>query len=247
MNKRNPAGFTEADENLAGMLDSLSGASNYLEFIVELMSPHLSGPILEIGAGLGDLTGRLATQHPVTATDVSDRCLDHLNTQFNNDDSVTVKRYDAIAGGPVDGQPADGFGSAVMSNVLEHFADDVAVLSQLRQVIRPGGTVVVFVPAFEALYGDFDQKIGHHRRYTKGRLEKSFEASGLTPTQLRYVNLPGWFAWLLTVRLMGMTPTGDGLVGVYERFVIPLVRTLDTRLAPLFGQSVLGVATVPNT
>ncbi len=247
MNKRNPAGFSEADENLAEMLDSLSGASNYLEFIVELMSPHLSGPILEIGSGLGDLTGRLSTQHPVTATDVSERCLDHLTAQFEGDDSVSVKRYDAIAGGPVEGQPPEGFGSAVMSNVLEHFADDVAVLSQLRQVVRPGGTIVVFVPAFEALYGDFDQKIGHHRRYTKRRLEKSFEASGLADSELRYVNLPGWFAWLLTVRLMGMTPTGDGLVGAYDRFVIPLVRAVETRVSPPFGQSVLGIATVPST
>lgn len=244
MTVRTPADFIEADNNLAAMLDSLTGADNYLDFIVELMQPHLQGPILEVGAGLGDLTGRLAADREVVATDVSNRCLDSLRSQFGDSSNILVDRYDAIVGDPAPAMPDEGFGSVVMSNVLEHLPDDRAVLRNLGQNLRPGGTVVVFVPAFELLYGRFDEMIGHHRRYRRRTLEEAFTGAGLEPQLVRYVNLPGWFAWLLTVRLLGQIPTGQGLVRTYDRLVIPPLRAIETRISPPFGQSVLGVATV---
>lgn len=246
MSRRNPAGFDEADTNLAEMLDSLSGADNYLDFIVELMAPHLQGPLLEVGAGLGDLTGRLAEHHEVVATDVSTRCLDALHDQFDDEPRISVATYDALAGGRAPGQPAEGFGSVVMSNVLEHLPDDEAVLRSLAETLRPGGTVVIFVPAFELLYGKFDKMIGHHRRYRRKGLEEVFRAAGLEPVKVRYVNLPGWFAWLLTVRILGQIPTDPRAVKIYDRTVVPVLRRVETRFAPPFGQSVLGVARTPK-
>jgi len=243
--RRSPAGFEEATANLADMLDSLSGADNYLDFIIDLMSLHLQSPVLEVGAGLGDLTGRLADRHRVVATDVSTRCLDALQEKFGENPNVTVAGYDVVAGGSVPEQPDEGFGSVVMSNVLEHLPDDEAVLAKLSKVLRPGGSVIIFVPAFELLYGKFDQMIGHHRRYRRRGLEQVLTAAGFTEPRVRYVNLPGWFAWLLTVRVMGLIPTSPGAVKTYDRVVLPVVRRIESWVAPPFGQSVLGVAQVP--
>ncbi len=244
MNTRAPVAFEEADTNLAGMLDSLSGADNYLDFLVDLMSPHLASPVLEIGAGLGDLSVRYAALgHEVVATDISERCLEHLRLELR-DQLRLVAPYDVMTAGPAPGRPDEGFGSAVLSNVLEHLPDDVAALGNLAANLRPGGTIVVFVPAFEALYGRFDHMIGHHRRYRTRMLAEAFEAAGLETVVNRYVNLPGWFAWLLTVRLLGKIPTDERAVRTYDRLVVPTLRKVETKFAPPFGQSILGVARV---
>lgn len=242
MSRKQPAPFHEADENLADMLDSLAGAENYLDFILDLMTPHLGKNVLEVGAGLGDLTGRLGTGRDVIATDVSERCLAHLHAQFDSEANIRVETYDAIAGGPVPGQPVGGFDSIVLANVLEHLEDDSLVLKNLGKLLAPGGSIVIFVPAFDFLYGKFDAQIGHHRRYRTRSLEDAFSGAGLTTTSTRYVNLPGWFAWLLTVRVLGMSPTSERTVKIYDRLVIPTLRKVETRFAPPFGQSVLGVA-----
>lgn len=243
MTKRNPADFSEADHNLGDMLDSLARADNYLNFIVDLMAPHLGNSVLEIGSGLGDLTRRLANNRDVVATDVSEKCLMHLHAEFDDTNAIRVETYDAIAGGPVAGQPTDGFDSIVLSNVLEHLPDDSDVLRNLAGLLSPTGSIVIFVPAFEFLYGRFDASIGHHRRYRRRTLNAAFDNAGLTAKTLRYVNMPGWFTWLITVRLLGLNPTSGRVVQIYDRMAIPAIRRLERRFAPPFGQSVLGVAT----
>ncbi len=230
------------------MLESLSQADNYLDLIVDLLDSHLQGPILEVGAGHGDLTERLAQRAPVHATDLSPRCLKILRQKFSRDSSVTVGTLDITSPFPETEEYADNsYGSTVMINVLEHIDDHVEALRLLAGAVRPGGTIIVFVPAFEFLYGDFDRQIGHHRRYRTESLESAFEDAGLEPVDLRYVNMPGWFAWLLAVRLFGMQPTDGVLVKVYDRVVIPVVRAIETRWRPPFGQSVIGVARVPRS
>jgi hypothetical protein len=52
-------------------------------------------------------------------------------------------------------------------------------VQQLAHALRPGGSVILYVPAFEALYSDFDRRIGHHRRYTKHDLTRLSRIAGL--------------------------------------------------------------------
>lgn len=239
---RAPAKFDEADENLEEMLDSLSGADNYIAYIDDLCHPHFSGRILEVGAGNGDLTELFGERHPVVATDISDRLLEHLRTRFDGHENIEVKSYDALADDAVAGEESGVFGSAVMINVLEHLDDDVDALRRIADQLAPGGTLVVFVPAFEFLYSNFDRSIGHHRRYRRASLDQAFTDAGLRPLGARYVNLPGWFAWLLMVRLADRPPTNPKMVKLYDRTVIPVLRRVERRFAPPFGQSVFGVA-----
>ncbi len=243
---RRPAEFAEADAQLADVLDSLGDADNYLDFQASLISPYLRGPVLEVGAGLGHLTTRWRRTEPVVATDISTRCLRHLNELADEDSGLESGPYDVTQPADAPHRPLEGFGSAVMSNVLEHLPDDVEALRHLGNQVKTGGHVVVFVPAFECLYGRFDEMIGHHRRYRADSLTEAFYAASLEPVDVRYVNLPGWFAWLATVRLLGRVPTAEGAIGAYDRFVVPLLQRVETRVAPPFGQSLLGVARVPD-
>jgi hypothetical protein len=128
-----------------------------------------------------------------------------------------------------------------MINVLEHIEDDVAALQRCAELLNPGGTMCIWVPAYELLYSRFDHEIGHFRRYRKQELVDRMRSAGFEVTTAHYANLPGFFAWLLIVRLVGRRPTSGRLATVYDRHFVPLIRRVESRLRPPFGQSLFAV------
>ena len=77
-----------------------------------------------------------------------------------------------------------------MLDVLEHVEDPVAALEDLFQVCRPGGCVVVLVPALQRLWSEWDDLLGHHRRYDRPMLRRELEAAGWRPRSMRYLFAP---------------------------------------------------------
>ncbi len=239
--EHSPARLDDADAALDSVLDEMQLADNYANYIVDLLKPHLGDNILEIGAGHGEITERLARRGTVTATDISERCITELKNKFQDQDNVTVTQCD-IADLPL----TNSYDSVVMVNVLEHISDDTKALEQLKGVLKPGGKLLVFVPAFDALYSNFDRKIGHFRRYRKGSLGRISKKAGFTNLDLRYVNSVGYLAWLTLVRLLGKDPVQASLVSFYDQNVIPRLQKLESRWSPPFGQSVLCIAVSPQ-
>jgi 2-polyprenyl-3-methyl-5-hydroxy-6-metoxy-1,4-benzoquinol methylase len=231
-----PAAFDDSDAELSSVLSVLEGADNYADWIYRLIRPYLGERVLEVGAGHGALTERLRRDAHVTATDLSKRCIDALASRFAGDDHVEVMQADVAALGARRRE----FDSVVLVNVLEHIDDDVTALVELRDLLRPGGRICVFVPAFEGLYSDFDRRIGHRRRYRRSQLVTAFDRAGLGVVEARYVNTVGALAWWLTARQMGRVPTRPWSVQVYDRFV-PTIRRLEADRNPRFGQSLLCV------
>ena len=236
-----PAAFEEADEELVETLHSLDGSVRYADWIFSMIEPHLGNRVLEVGAGHGTFTERLMSERKVTATELSPRCLAVLRERFASTPQVEV------AGVSIEESAGLGqFDSAVLVNVLEHIEDDRDALRHLVSALRPGGRVVLFVPAFEALYSDFDRRVGHHRRYRKAQLEAAVEAAGLSVVETRYVNSVGALAWWIVARQLRRTPTTSGLVLVYDRSVVPVLRRVEAVWRPPFGQSLLCVAARPG-
>ncbi|MDQ3977955.1 MAG: methyltransferase domain-containing protein [Actinomycetota bacterium] len=240
--ERSPASFEEADEELAQVLDNLAAAVNYADWIVALAAPYLGPQILELGAGHGTLTGRLARHGKVTATELSPRCVETLTQRYAGSPDIEILHGDIEAA--VDARTYD---SAVLVNVLEHIPDDVGALRTLHNALRPGGTLVLFVPAFEALYSEFDRMVGHYRRYRRPDLMGRVRGAGFDVVDARYVNVLGGLAWWVIARQLGRFPSNVRTVRTYDRVVTPVVRRLETRFVPPFGQSLLCVGRRPAT
>ena len=238
--ERTPASFEEADAELAQVLDNLAEAVNYADWIVALAAPHLGPTILELGAGHGTLTGRLARHGKVTATELSSRCVDTLTREYGGNPEIEVLHGDIDLA--VDGRSYD---SAVLVNVLEHIADDADALRTLYGALHPGGTLVLFVPAFEALYSQFDRMVGHYRRYRRHELAQRVRDAGFEVVDARYVNVLGGVAWWVIARQLGRFPSSARTVRAYDRIVTPVVRRLETRFPPPFGQSLLCIGRRP--
>lgn len=222
-------------------LEQVSSAVRYHDWLTSLAGPHLGEHPLELGSGLGDYAQRWldAGVPRITVTEVDPARLAHLRKRFAAHDRVDVTFLDVSRPSP------GGHSSFAMFNVLEHIPDDVGALRAAHTLVRPGGRVIVFVPAFQFAMSRFDRSIGHVRRYTRASLRRALTEAGLTVREVHYVNMPGLLAWVVGMRLLRMTP-GDGrLLALWDRYVVPPARRWEEKHRPPFGQSVVAVAEVP--
>ena len=232
--RRAPEAWDTSDAELASTLDNLDAATNYADWIVSLMEPYLRGRILEVGAGHGTFTSLLARYGPVIATELSERAVEVLRQRYAGSDRVTVAHVDELTD--------SDFDTAVMVNVLEHIPDDVGALGSLAGDLRPGGQIVIYSPAFNALYSQFDAAVGHYRRYTRASLARTIDDADLEVVDVRYVNAVGALAWYVVATRLGRRPTEGWSTQLFDRVAVPVVRRAEQRVAPPFGQSLLAVA-----
>jgi SAM-dependent methyltransferase len=219
------------------VLESLASAQNYIAWLASLARPFLGDDPLEVGAGAGDyaaawLAGGLER---ITLSELDPHLLGELRTRFEGDERVTVRELD------VTGAPAGSHSAVVAYNVLEHIADHVGALRSAQKLVRPGGAIVMLVPAFEFAMSRFDHDIGHHRRYRKETLGAAYRDAGIELEQLGYVNAPGLLAWLVAVKWFKREPGEGVLLRTWDRFVVPVARRAEALKSPPFGQSLLAV------
>ncbi|MFI7610094.1 class I SAM-dependent methyltransferase [Nonomuraea terrae] len=215
----------------------------YRRYQYELISPFCGPSMLEVGAGLGEFAAQFTDRRRLVVSDVDPDAVEVMKARFASQPNVQALQFDLGAGACLD-DPVD---TVVAMNVLEHFEDDAAVLSLLSRSVRPGGTVVLWVPAYMALYGDFDRRVGHFRRYTPATMRQVAQRAGLEVLVSRPVNLLGGVAWWAAVRLGRAGTPKAGVVGLYDRVIVPVTKVLDRVLPIPFGQSVLGVFRVPQS
>jgi SAM-dependent methyltransferase len=239
--RRRPTAFDEADTNLASVLESLDSARNYVAWINQLAEPHLGDEVLEIGAGHGTMTAMLTGRPRLVVSDPSSRCVRILEERYGQIPGVEVLEADvslAAGTGPYE--------SILMVNVLEHIEDESSALKQLAGALKPGGRLVLWVPAFQALYSDFDQRIGHYRRYRLKDLRRLLADVDLEVSELRYVNAVGALGWFLVARLLGRSPTVDGQLKIFDRGLVPILRRVEAVVRVPVGQSVFCVGRRPS-
>jgi SAM-dependent methyltransferase len=225
-------------------LETLSTSVQYTEWIYELMRPHLGSEVLEVGAGIGNLTLRLMEDgRSVTAIDTDERMIAMHRTRLSNHDRLHTE---CVSLGELAKKShyRGRFDSVVSSNVLEHMADDAetdAVRASF-ELLRPGGFSVHWVPAFPAIYGSLDRTFQHYRRYRRHRLRRLFQDAGFEVVSCGHWNIIGFFGWWFTGRVIGATALSPTGVATFDRYVVPVIRRLEPWIWRPFGQSILIVA-----
>ena len=134
-------------------------------------------------------------------------------------------------------------------NVLEHIEDDSAILDEIFRVVRPGGRILVYVPAFMILFTSMDSHVGHHRRYRLKGLTKIVENAGFHIEKRAYFDALGFFATLV-FKLFDSpkpAPLDSRMVGLYDRYVFPASRLLSVLFARILGKNLYIVARRPES
>ena len=117
---------------------------------------------------------------------------------------------DGVRQAPVEELPfEDGrFDLTLATDVIEHLDDDQRALRELRRAARPGGRLVVTVPAYGWLWSQHDESMHHRRRYTQRRLSHALRASGWEP-QVRTYFFTALLPAVAAVRLLRRLRPGE--------------------------------------
>nr|MBI3612480.1 class I SAM-dependent methyltransferase [Nitrospirota bacterium] len=222
----------------------MAEAENYRRWILRHFAPYLGTRVLEVGAGMGAFSWLLLRETrpmELILVEPADNLGALLRQRFAEEHRVTVVPgyLDQLAGSaPVD--------SVVLVNVLEHIENDAEALRVIWDLLVPGGTLLLFVPALPWLYGSLDRAFGHARRYSKPALAHTLDRIGYDTLDLRYFNLLGVGFWLLAGRIFRRQTLHPRGVRLYDRWVLPWLLKLESSWPPPIGQSLLVVARKPD-
>lgn len=155
------------------------------------------GRVLDVGCGAGANLDLLGDWDPTSRIHGID--LERTALRFCRADRATPVAQADMMHLPF---CAGSFDLILALDAIEHVSDDEAVLRELFRVCRPGGAVLLTVPAFPFLWGSVDD-IGHHfRRYRRADLLEKLENAGLLPQMVHYFNTL-LFPPIALVRLLG--------------------------------------------
>lgn len=235
---------TGAFSNATGRDLEQGGADQprYRRFQLDLISPYCGRSVLEVGAGLGEFAQGFTGLDRLVVTDADPGAVELLAARFADRPEVEARQL-ALGGEVALDKPVD---SVIAINVLEHIEDDAEALRSLARLVVPGGSIVLWVPGYQQLYGEFDRRVGHVRRYTPSTVSDAVQRAGLQVEVAKPVNLLGGIAWWAAVRRGGSTSPNPKLVALYDRFVVPATRAIESRIRVPFGQTVLCVARVSS-
>lgn len=135
------------------------------------------------------------------------------------------------------------FDTVICFNVLEPIRHNQAALERIRTLLRPGGRLLLLVPAFPFLCNNFDRGLEHFRRYSKAGLQKLLIQTGFAVEKPRYFSGLGAIGWFVNANVLRKKLLPSGQMKVFDRLV-PLLK-LERLVGPPFGISVIAVAQVP--
>jgi SAM-dependent methyltransferase len=219
-------------------LEVMREAENYNRFLIDLVlsEARVGDAIVDFGAGAGTFA------LPVAASGKQVTCVepDATLSQHLSDQGLTVlPDLDRVGDQSVD--------YIYSLNVLEHIADDAAITRLWYRKLRPGGKLLVYVPAFDVLFSSMDRKVGHHRRYRMHGLRDMLVKAGFDIVGGRYVDSLGFVATLVFKAVdRGCGDLNVRAVTLYDRGVFPLSRILDRLTGTIGGKNVYLVARKPG-
>jgi SAM-dependent methyltransferase len=220
-------------------MQALSLADNYRAALLREFSKFLRGSVLEVGAGIGQITEAL-----LKVPGISRLVSVEPHPGFYRE---LLKKFPGhtVVEGTIDNLKEDDHWDTIVSiNVLEHIEwDQVELKKYHRQLLKNSGTLCLFVPARQEIYGQLDKDFGHFRRYTRPELRQKLLDAGFEILRLRYYNIAGYFAWGLMIHLLGRRHFNPDSIRFFDRFIFPPVHGFESHVCPPFiGQSLLALA-----
>ncbi|HYT03951.1 MAG TPA: methyltransferase [Gemmatimonadales bacterium] len=225
----------------AATLERMATAPRYNRWMFDRLRPWVGRRVLEIGAGIGNMSAFLVDRERVVLTDTEAYYLGRLRERFADRPHVTVAELRLPAVDPR--LAAERLDTVVCLNVLEHIENDRGSLRAMHDLLPPGGRLVLLVPALRALHGTLDEALGHYRRYVPHELTGKFTEAGFRVRHVEYFNLAGVPGWWFTGRVLRRRLIPTGALRWYDALV-PLFR-LESLLPWRVGQSLIAIGEVP--
>lgn len=218
---------------------ALTVAENYRHAIVSIFEAQLRGKVLELGAGIGQMSELFVKLPSVASFMGVEPCASYCRAFEQRLPGVPV--HEGILSSL---DPAPACDAIISVNVFEHIEDDEGEFAVCKKVLEPQhGALCLLVPARPEIYAPIDADFGHFRRYTPDELRRKLERAGFKIETLHYFNLIGYFAWLLNFKLLKSRAFSVKKLYLFDRWIFPAAYFLEKRLGiSWWGQSLIAIA-----
>ena len=220
----------------------LSRTTRLNRWLSDEIVSHVGMRVLELGAGMGNITLKMLPRSSYHATDIDPLHLDYLQSRFGHYSWVTVSRVDVADSThmePLQGQ----FDTVLCLDVLDQVEEDEVALANMSRALSPGGRTILTVSQGKWLYGPLDRVLGQVRRYSRAEITGKCQRAGLVVEETRAFNRVGSLVWFFNSLLLRRKRIGKLQLKIFDSSVW-LLRYLD-RLLPLPGASLIVVARRP--
>jgi 2-polyprenyl-3-methyl-5-hydroxy-6-metoxy-1,4-benzoquinol methylase len=208
--------------------------------LVGYLQEHIAGDVLEVGAGTGSFSPLLSElcKHLV-ALEPNKSYFLNLGKATAMNSNVTIfnktlvnldNEYESVL-------PRMEFDCLIYLHVLEHIEDDIQELRLTQKFVSENGKIIVVVPSMPRLFGSVDSLSGHFRRYTKREITAIARISGYEVEDVKYFNPLAIFPYWLLYRVFKLENVGQGQMGIYDRFIVPLAY----KVINVFGNRIPGI------
>lgn len=233
--------YKEIDKEGLSVLDVISLANKFNNWMYETISPFCPGHILEIGSGVGNISQYFIEDNKdIILSDIRLNYRNIIKTKFNLDHTKVID---------IDISPLDfaniypeltgKFDSVFCLNVVEHIKDDNISIENMMKLLKKGGKLTVLVPAHQYLYNGFDVNLEHYRRYDKKSILKLMCKHG-NLIKVFYFNSIGILGWFVSGKLLKNDTIQKGEMKLYN-YLVPFIKFFDKLTFNRIGLSVVCV------
>ena len=229
----------QKDEYGSAIIVQLEPARKFNLWMGQILRPFVGDRVLEIGAGIGNLSNQFIPRELYVVSDTNPHYLHYLRSYSHGKPYVHVLRIDATDSVDFAGLKGQ-FDTALMINVLEHASDEQLALKNVWSALAAGGRAVILVPSHPGLYGSLDIVLGRRERYTPAALKNSLEKAGFRVEKLFDFNRCSVPVWWINGKLL-KKKTFSKIQLKLLNTAVPVLKTVD-RLLPWQGLSLIAVA-----
>lgn len=225
-------------------LEAMSFAINYHKWILDELKPFIGQHVVEVGAGTGSFSELLLELKPqsLALVEPSEMFFSLEKNIANRTGETDLSLYHTVftdAAGTIAAKQRPD--TVIYVNVLEHIEDDEHELKAVFDTLADGGHCLIFVPALMSLYGEFDRKVGHFRRYSKKELEQKCRAAGFSIVRSFFFDIAGVLPWYVKYRMLNSDSLGSQAVTAYDNLVVPIMRRIEPVIGVPIGKNLLAV------
>jgi SAM-dependent methyltransferase len=216
--------FSYKDIDTVGLetLSVIENANRFNNWMYDTIKPFLKGKVIEIGSGTGNISEfTLKDDFDATLTDIRENYRNILKTKFKDFKNLNHIVGIDIANPNFDIEYSDYIGkfdSLFCLNVIEHIKDDSIAIQNCSKLLKSGGHLIILVPAYQALYNEFDRQLEHYRRYRISSLVHIFP-SHFKIINRQYFNLAGILGWFVSGKLLGNRSIPNKQMKLYNSLV----------------------------
>ena len=228
-----------ADEYGSNILTSLERARRLNQWMSDAIKPAVGDTVLEIGAGIGNLTSYLIPRDRYVASDINRDYLHYLENFIKGKPYLECNKVN-LAEQRDFTEYREAFDTVICLNVLEHMDEPVQCLRNIRSALAPGGRTILYVPQGPRLFSSLDQALEHRRRYDRSTLTAHLEEAGFSIESITDFNRAGPPGWWFNGKVLKRRHFGRVQLKSFD-MLVPILRRID-RLLPWPGLGLVAVA-----